>query len=182
MRIVRLVLTVGLLTASCSFLLAQNPAVVESSRVQDFVKDSPSAPTTAGYEDLSSPVSLLASFYDAVNSREYDRAYGYFETPPSSLDEFERGYANTVSVQLIVQPPTHISGAAGSSYADIPTMLVARQRKGGERFFVGCYTTRKSNLQSSDNPNEGWRIYKTIMSPVPANAAMPRLLAKACRN
>ena len=149
----------------------------------NFVTDSPSSPAKPRSEDQCSPVTLLASFYNAVNAKEYERAYRYWETPPDSLDDFARGYANTASVQLIVQPPMQISGAAGSLYAEIPTMLVARQRDGGERIFVGCYVTRKSNLHPADIPKEEvWRIYKASMSVVSANVTIPKLLAEACRN
>ncbi len=78
------------------------------------------------YEDLKSPVALLASFYNAINTKDYDRAYGYWETPPGSLADFARGYRETLKVQLIVQPPTNIEGAAGSLYAEVPTVIVAR--------------------------------------------------------
>lgn len=150
--------------------------------VLSFVKDSSSAPAVQRYEDQCSPVTVLASFYDAVNAKEYERAYRYWETPPGSLEAFARGYANTASVQLIVQPPIHISGAAGSLYADIPTILVTQERDGSERMFIGCYVTRKSNLHPADIPKEEvWRIYRASMSPVSANVAIPKMLAKACQ-
>jgi hypothetical protein len=110
-------------------------------------------------------------------------AYRYWETPPGNLEEFARGYAETASVQLIVEPPTHIEGAAGSLYAEVPTVLVAHHRDGSERIFVGCYVTRKSSLRPSDVPKEEvWRIYKASVSPAAADAAIPNLLAQACRN
>ncbi len=86
-------------------------------------------------------------------------------------------------MQLIVEPPTRTEGAAGSLYAEVPTLLVTRHRDGSERIFVGCYVTRKSNLRPSDVPKEEvWRIYKTSISPAAAGAAIPKLLAQACRN
>jgi hypothetical protein len=128
-------------------------------------------------------VTLLASFYNAVNAREYERAYRYWETPPGNLEEFARGYAETASVQPIVEPPTRIEGAAGSLYAEVPTILVARQRDGSERIFVGCYVTRKSSLRPSDVPKEEvWRLYKASVSPAAADASTPKLLAQACQN
>ena len=78
---------------------------------------------------------LLASYFNAVNIREYERAYRYWETPPGKLEDFARGYADTVGVQLIVQPPTRIEGAAGSLYAEVPTVIIARHRDGSERSF-----------------------------------------------
>ena len=149
----------------------------------NFVNDQSPKSAEQRYENLDSPVELLASFYNAVNAKEYERAYRYWETPPGSLEDFARGYGETAGVQLIVEPPTHISGAAGSLYSEVPTVLVARQRDGSERIFVGCYVTRKSNLSPSDIPKEEvWRIYRASISPVAADSAIPKLLAQACRN
>src|SRR2546427_10242 len=64
----------------------------------------PTAPAPLAYDNRASPIDLLASFYNAVNRQEYARAYGYWETPPSSYDQFAAGYANTAAVQLIAQP------------------------------------------------------------------------------
>jgi heat shock protein HslJ len=149
----------------------------------NFVTDPPPKSAERRYEDLNSPVALLASFYSAVNAKEYERAYRYWETPPGSLEDFARGYAETTSVQLIVEPPTRVEGAAGSLYSEVPTVLVAFNRDGGERVFAGCYVTRKSNLRPSDVPKEEvWRIYRASLSPVAAGSAVPKLLAQACRN
>jgi hypothetical protein len=52
-------------------------------------------PALLSYAERSTPVDLLASFYNAINRREYQRAYGYWETPPSLYDQFVQGYADT---------------------------------------------------------------------------------------
>jgi heat shock protein HslJ len=149
----------------------------------NFVNGPSSKSAEQRYENLNSPVALLASFYNAVNAKEYERAYRYWETPPGSLEDFARGYAETASVQLIVEPPTRIEGAAGSLYAEVPTILVTFNRDGSERIFVGCYVTRKSNLHPSDIPKEEvWRIFRASMSPVAAGSTIPKLLAQVCRN
>jgi heat shock protein HslJ len=136
----------------------------------------------ARYEDLTNPVAVLASFYNAVNAGEYDRAYRYWEIPPGRFEDFVRGYRDTLNVQLIVQPPTHIEGATGSLYVEVPTMIVGRRRDGMERIFAGCYVTRKSNLRADDSPGGGvWRIYRGRLSPVATSARIPKLLAQACR-
>jgi heat shock protein HslJ len=174
------------LESASKFKLADNRLMIfyDGGRsALNFISDSSTAPTGQRYENLSSPVALLASFYNAVNAKEYERAYRYWEIPPGNLEDFARGYAETASVQLIVEPPTRIEGAAGSLYAEVPTVLVAHHRNGSERIFVGCYATRKSNLRPSDIPKEEvWRIYKASLSPVAADAAIPKLLAQACRN
>jgi META domain-containing protein len=148
----------------------------------NFVNDSSSKPAEQRYENLNSPVALLASFYSAVKAKEYERSYRYWETPPGNFEDFTRGYADTTSVQLIVEPPTRVEGAAGSLYAEVPTVIVTRYRAGGQRLFAGCYVMRKSNLNPTDVPKvEVWRIYKASMSPIATDAAIPKLLAQACK-
>ncbi len=149
----------------------------------NFVKVSGDATTEQRYENQNSPVELLASYFNAVNIREYERAYRYWETPSGRLDDFARGYADTVSVQLIVQPPTGFEGAAGSIYARVPTVIAARHRDGSEHFFSGCYVTRKSNLISTDiSKQEIWRIYSASVRPVAGETTISKLLAQACKN
>src|SRR5438874_1728720 len=68
-------------------------------------------PTGAGvppfYEDRTQAVGVVKSFYNAINRKEYDRAYSYYEGAPNpapslapSYDKFVAGYTNTVSVTL----------------------------------------------------------------------------------
>lgn len=138
------------------------------------------AQTEQGYENLSSPVELLASYYNAINRREYERAWQYWETPPGAFAEFRRGYADTVSVQLIVQPPTVIHGAAGSLYVEVPTVLVARERDGSEHLYAGCYVARRSNLRAPDQIGQAWRIYKAHLKPAVRTVTISQLLAQTC--
>ena len=140
-----------------------------------------SEPADQRYEDLSSPVTMLTSFYNAINARDYERAFGYWESPPSGLEAFARGYRDTTKVRLLVQPPSRIEGAAGHMYAKLPTIVTARQRNGNDRIFVGCYVTRKTNRGVVENPAEGnWRIYRARLFPVFSITAIPQLLEKVC--
>jgi hypothetical protein len=133
-------------------------------------------PAEPAYDNRSSPVELLASYYNAINRQEYGRAYGYWETPPTSYDDFVQGYRDTASVQLIVEPPTRIEGAAGSLYASIPTVLIATHHNGSRDTFAGCYVARTSNIDPS---NGDWRLYRATIRPAPADA-IPIQLARAC--
>lgn len=128
-----------------------------------------------------SPVDLLASYYNAVNRKEYERAYSYWGAPPNDYESFAAGYADTASVQLIVQPPTNISPAAGSLYSAVPTVLIAHHHDGSVHTFAGCIVTRKSNLQPPDIPEEDvWHLYSAEIAEVANNSHIPTLLAQAC--
>jgi len=127
-------------------------------------------------DDRTDPVTTLAAYYDAINSRDFRRAYGLWESPPSSFEKFESGFADTDRVRLLIEPP-RLEGAAGSSFAEISTIVIATTRSGNERVFAGCYTLRKSNVRDT-----GWQIYRADISPVPASARVSRMLAQGCRN
>jgi|SRR5689334_14841364 len=128
-------------------------------------------------EDRSDPLATLSFYYDAINSKDFHRAYGYWESPPSSYEKFETGFADTDKVRLLVELPLRLEGAAGSAFADIPAIIVATTRSGNERVFAGCYTLRKSNVRDT-----GWRIYRANVSQVPSTTRVSRLLAQGCHN
>lgn len=133
------------------------------------------------YEDLDSAVNTLSSYYNAINGRDYRRAFSYWQTPIDSFENFVKGYDKTEKVRLIVEPPTLIEGAAGSLYVQIPTVLLATQKGGEEATFSGCYTMRKSNLRPPDIPKEDvWHIYRADIKTAPADAEIPQMLAESC--
>jgi hypothetical protein len=128
-------------------------------------------------DDRNDPVEMLASYYDAINTRDYRRAYGFWESPQASYERFVAGFADTDRVRLLVEPPGHSEGAAGSVYAEFTAVVVATTRAGSERIFAGCYTLRKSNVRDS-----GWRIYRADISTMPPGAKVSRMLSQGCRN
>src|SRR5215510_12867714 len=88
------------------------------------------AQAQAPQDDRSDPVTTLASYYNAINSRDFRRAYRFWESPPQSYEQFERGFADTDRVRLLIEPSPRIEGAAGSSFAEISTIIVATTRSG----------------------------------------------------
>lgn len=137
---------------------------------------------TAKYENFDSATSLLASYYDAINQKDYRRAYGYWQTPPQNYEEFVKGFAETGKIRLIVEPPDRIEGAAGSLYVEIPTVLIAAQNNGKSQIFAGCYMLRKSNLRPPERPKEDvWHIYRANIKTVSPDAEIPPLLENACQ-
>lgn len=162
------------------FRLASDRLTILSDRgrsVLNFARDSPENPDDGPADDRNDPVATLSSFYNAINSKDYRRAFGYWESPPSSFEQFARGFADTDRVRLLVEPPARLDGAAGSLYAEIATVVVATTRSGGERIFAGCYVMRKSNVR--DN---GWHIYRANITTVTSNGRLARMLSQGCSN
>jgi hypothetical protein len=130
------------------------------------------------YEDRSHPVSLLASYVNALNRGEFARAWDYWENPPNpSFADFQNGYADTAFVLLAVHPPTWYDGAAGSAYAEVPTLLLATHTDASQHNFVGCYVARSSNVEGA---SPGWWLFDATVSPTPGNSADANLLVGAC--
>ena len=128
-------------------------------------------------DDRSEPIATLASYYDAINARDYRRAYGFWESSHSSFERFVAGFADTDRVRLLVEPSARNEGAAGSLYAEMTTIVVATTRSGNERVFAGCYVLRKSNVQ-----DRGWHIYRADLSTMPSSARVSRMISQGCRN
>jgi heat shock protein HslJ len=162
------------------FRLSSNRLTILSDRGRNalnFVNNQDSEPGGGPNEDRSDPLSTLASYYEAINARDYRRAYGLWDSPTTSFERFASGFADTDRVRLLVEPSARVEGAAGSAYADISTIVVSTTRAGNERVFAGCYVMRRSNVQ-----DRGWKIYRADVAQVPSSARLSRMLSQACRN
>ena len=171
---------ISALESANRFRLASNRLTIFADRnrtVLNFTNDQASDPENGPQDDRSDPIATLSAYYDAINSRDFRRAFRFWESPPSSYEQFERGFADTDRVRLLIEPPPRVEGAAGSSFAEISTIVVATTRNGNERVFAGCYTLRRSNVR-----DRGWQIYRGDVSVVSSSARMSRVLAQGCRN
>jgi heat shock protein HslJ len=167
------------LEAASRFRLSSNRLRILSDRgrnVLNFVNNSSSGSENGQRDDRTDPIATLAAYYSAINARDYRRAYGYWESPPSSFEQFARGFADTDRVTLLVDPSFRIEGAAGSAFADISTVVVATTSAGNERVFAGCYVMRKSNVQDT-----GWHIYRADISMLPSSTRISRMLSRRCK-
>jgi hypothetical protein len=134
------------------------------------------------YEDRSGPSTLLASYYNAINRREYARAWDYWGSPPSpSYEAFVQGFADTALVLLTVRPPTWFGVAAGSTYASVPALLSAVHLDGSLHNFVGCFIVRRANVEGP-GVDRRWSFYEATVRPTPGNSADAFLLAEVCES
>jgi hypothetical protein len=58
-------------------------------------------------------------------------------------------------------------GAAGSIYADIPTVITAINN-GRNQFYAGCFVTRLSNVPvgNATTPDPNWHFYSATIATV----------------
>ncbi len=148
-------------------------------------------PTTAGqipfYENQTDPVKALKSYYNAINRKEYERAYRYFFGTPNPspdiappYDQFVQGYADTTFTTLAAGK-VESEGAAGSLYAVFQAVVAATHTDNSTHVYSGCYIMRRINDGISPNPNDVlWHVYSAKLSEVPANSNVDQLLAQTC--
>lgn len=114
-----------------------------------------SAIGSANYvDDRTDGVQVLRSLFNAVNRKEYARAYSYWQPGSPQLkpfDQFQQGYADTASMSLTTGNQT-TEGAAGSLYYNVPTILVAQTTGGATQTFTGCYILQLANPSVQGQP------------------------------
>nr|WP_291150127.1 hypothetical protein [Ensifer sp. SSB1] len=81
-------------------------------------------------DDRSDGAALVRSLYNAINRREYARAYGYFgeSKPVGGFKSFTRGYDRTVSVEVKVGKVKTEAGA-GSIYSAVPVAVKSIEKR-----------------------------------------------------
>ncbi|GAC1553553.1 MAG: hypothetical protein NVS4B8_28000 [Herpetosiphon sp.] len=148
----------------------------------------PQAARLPFYENRDDPRGLLRSYYNAINRREYRRAYRYWEQGATGISandqtyrQFVNGYSDTRSVRLLTGRETG-GGAAGSVYVAIPTVLIVTRTDGTIHRFSGCYVMRRRNmgLGGAQPENRYWHIYKGIIHVARAGASDSSLLQHGC--
>lgn len=126
-------------------------------------------------DDRSTPSSLVESLYNAINRKEFSRAWSYFAEPPAkTLDEYAEGYADTANVTVRTGPASE-EGAAGSTYYNLPVAIEAMPHDGDPQVFAGCYELRLANPQIQGEDFRPLHIVKGRLKPSsePLDQAMP---------
>jgi hypothetical protein len=138
-----------------------------------------SAQDTPYIDDRSSASTLIQSFYNAVNRKEFARAWAYFgETKPAAdLDAFAEGFKDTAQVRVITGNVAS-EGAAGSTIYHLPVAIAAFDANGGEKVFGGCYTLRLANPSIQASSFEPLHIEKGELKP--SNVGLDEALPASC--
>jgi heat shock protein HslJ len=105
-------------------------------------------------DDRSNAAELLRSFANALNRREYLRAYSYWRADAAQLqpfEQFQQGYSATQSVQINIGDVVTDAGA-GQMYYRVPVVLNALTSTGARQAFVGCYVLHLAQPAIQDTP------------------------------
>src|SRR5262245_42482978 len=137
---------------------------------------------TAYVSDRSGPTQVLGSLVNAINRREFARAYAYWEPGAAGLapfDEFAAGYDQTLSVDLSTGPVSVDPGAGQLSYA-VPTTLRSRQTDGTLQTFVGCYQLHLAQPAIQSPPFQSLAIRSAMVRQVANDADVAQLMRQVC--
>lgn len=148
----------------------------------------PSSGSGAGYlDDRSTAEEVIRSYYNAINSKEYVRAYSYWQpdTPSTLLapfDQFRQGYANTLNVNVTFGAVG--SGvAAGNLYFSVPVELQAQTSDHVTQTFVGCYVVHLGQpANQTVPPFQPMAIQSAKIDQVASIASTGDLLTNACKD
>lgn len=158
--------------------------------------DIPQAPTLApspspSPDDISSgvyldnrsdPISVLRSLFNAVNRKEYARAYGYWKSGSSvpAFAQFEAGYAQTNSVSAAFGEPVGDAGA-GQLRWRVPVALTVQTTGGQTQTFAGCYQLHISQPAVQDMvPFQPMGIERAQVTQLAAGADPSAQLSTVC--
>jgi hypothetical protein len=95
-------------------------------------------------DNRSGSVETVSSFLNALNRKQYVRAYSYYQNPasyPGAYEPYAAGYADTDGITVVFGTVLN-EGAAGSLYYKVPLALHVLTTSNTKQTFVGCYTLR----------------------------------------
>ena len=134
-------------------------------------------------DDRSGGEEAIRSYYNAVNRKEYARAYSYWEPGATGLSPFATfaaGFANTRSVALLSKPGTSGVGA-GQLFYSVPVVLTVSNADGSTTIFSGCYAMHlgSPNAQATP-PFRPLEIQSARVAQAAAGSNASDLLSSAC--
>ena len=139
---------------SILFLLIGLAALSSSAKADDYL------------DDRSSPESLIHSLYSAINQHQYARAWSYYGDPPAKdFAAYSKGFENTEHVDVLTGDVSG-DGAAGSVFFNVPVAIRAKDAKGIESYFAGCYVLRQINGAVQEPPYTPLHIQSAKLKPI----------------
>ena len=125
-----------------------------------------SAPVTAAthalFDNTDGPADVVHSFYNAINRREYDRAYNYLSFLPGDVQDrpaFVDGYATTRAVTLTtLLRASYTNGAGSNATTCVAFALTSRETTGAVKRYGGWYMAHSTSTPGQVASAGGWRI------------------------
>lgn len=131
----------------------------------------PADPLPAMEPTPQDAVAVIHDYYSAISHAGFEHAWGLWSdgghASGQTPQQFADGYADTASVNVRTQAPTHLDAAAGSRYIEIPVTITASRRDGSEHQYSGSYTLRRSTVDGATGDQRAWRIASANLHEVP---------------
>jgi hypothetical protein len=135
-------------------------------------------------DNRSGPIETVSSLLNALNLKQYVRAYSYFQDPatfPGPYDTYAAGYAKTDSISVTFGT-VQSEGAAGSLYYKVPLALHVLATSNARQTFVGCYTLRLAQpAVQGTSPFQPMGIISGKFNQVNNSTDVNTLLPAACQ-
>jgi hypothetical protein len=97
-------------------------------------------------DNRSGPIEVVSSLENALNRKEYVRAYSYWQNPSASVGPFtaySTGFSDTNEINVAFGSSTSNAGAGQIQYK-VPLSIKVKTTTGSTQTFVGCYTLHLS--------------------------------------
>lgn len=173
----------GILLTACGSITAASDPPQAASAVTAPTVTAPTSGILSDYLDnRSSPVEVLQSLYNAINSKQYARAYSYWEDNSERplFEQFQQGYADTDTVQLTTGAVSSNAGA-GQRYFAVPVTVRAQKTDGTTQTFVGCYQLHLANPNiQAEPPFRPLGIQSANIQQVANDADTTALMSQSC--
>jgi hypothetical protein len=127
-------------------------------------------------DNRSTPEDVIRSLYDAINGKQYVRAYSYWQNPQTSFEAFQQGYADTTSVEVVLGA-SQVGAAAGNRYYMLPVVLHATKNDGTRQTYAGCYQLHLAVPTLQSPPFQPLGISAADIQPVDSPDATPQPVA-----
>jgi hypothetical protein len=148
-------------------------------------------PTFASVSDISASnyldnrsgaVEVVSSLLNALNRKEYVRAYSYWQDTKvvGTYDSYAAGFADTDTVTAVFGTVASDAGAGQYNY-QVPLAMIVKTTKNATQTFVGCYTLHLSNPGMQGTlPFEPLGITKGHFTKIANGTDVKPLLTTAC--
>jgi hypothetical protein len=134
-------------------------------------------------DNRSGPIETVSSLLNALNLKQYARAYSYFQEPanyPGPYEPWAAGYADT-GVITATFGTVQSEGAAGNLYYKIPLAMIVLTTSNSTQTFVGCYTLHLSQpAVQATPPFQPMGIISGKFNQVASDSDVVGLLPAAC--
>ena len=120
------------------------------------------ADTKDKFDNVETPENVMLSFEDAINNKDYERAWNYWSSAPSdNYEKWKKGYAGTKNISLYYKLKDTDAGA-GNRWVTYSVRMFSVDTKGKKHLYEGEYTLHSTNpdLYDSKNMWPGWKIEK----------------------